>query len=85
MISASQVQDLIMRGLPDATVLVEDPLADGTHLQAVVVSPSFEGKTRMEQHKEVYRALGDAFEGPLHALRLTTLTPEQARERNLIP
>lgn len=84
MISASQVQELIQRGMPDAQVIVEDPLYDGTHLQAIVVSPAFASMSRIEQHKEVYRALGNAFDGPLHALKLTTLTPEQARERNLI-
>ena len=85
MISARQIHDLIQTALPDATVVVEDPMNDGTHLEALVVSPTFVGRTRMEQHKDVYRALGNAFDGPLHALRLTTLTPEQARERNLTP
>lgn len=85
MISASKVQELIQSGLPEARVRVEDPMNDGTHLTATVVDPSFDGMTRMEQHKAVYRALGDAFDQALHALQLTTLTPDQARQRNLIP
>lgn len=80
MIEASRVQEMIQRGLPDAEVRVEDPMNDGTHLTAVVISPSFVGKTRIQQHKMVYRALGRAFEEDLHALQLRTLTPEQARK-----
>jgi stress-induced morphogen len=81
MISASQVQKLIQQGLPDAEVEVFDPMNDGTHLEARVISPSFHGKTRVRQHQMVYQALGAAFEGPLHALKLTTMTPEEAKNR----
>ncbi len=68
----AQVKELIEQGMPDATVVVEDPLNDGTHLKATVTSPSFAGKSRIAQHRMVYAALGDAFNGPLHALQLIT-------------
>lgn len=70
------IEELIKAGLPDAEVRVEDPRNDRTHFQAVVVSPSFKGKTRVQQHKMVYDALGDSFDGPLHALALKTRAPE---------
>ena len=71
------VKTLIQKHLPDAQVLVEDPMNDSTHLRAVIVCPSFAGKTHIQRHREVYKALGDAFSGPLHALQITTRTPEE--------
>lgn len=78
MIDPKLVEKLIQDGLPEATVKVEDPLNDGTHLKATVICPSFRGKNRVQQHRLVYQALGNAFDGPLHALQLTTLAPEEA-------
>ncbi len=71
-----EIEQMIRVALPDAEVRVEDPLNDRTHFQAVVVSPSFKGKSRIQQHKMVYKALGDSFDGPLHALALKTSAPE---------
>lgn len=71
-----EIERLILKGLPDAEVQVEDPLNDRTHFQAVVISPSFKGKSRVQQHKMVYAALGDSFDGPLHALALKTQAPK---------
>ena len=76
MIDPKAVEKLIKDGMPDATVVVEDPFNDQTHLKATVVSPSFTGKTRIAQHRMVYAALGDAFDGPLHALQLITKEPQ---------
>ena len=72
MIDPKQVEKLIKDGMPDANVVVEDPFNDQTHLKATVISPSFAGKGRIAQHRMVYAALGDAFDGPLHALQLVT-------------
>lgn len=70
-----QITAMIKAGLPDADVEVRDPLNDRTHFEATVISPSFEGKSRVQQHKMVYATLGDSFSGPLHALQLTTKLP----------
>jgi acid stress-induced BolA-like protein IbaG/YrbA len=45
-----QVRTLIQKHLPDAQVLVEDPMNDSTHLRAVIVCPSFAGKTHIQRH-----------------------------------
>jgi stress-induced morphogen len=74
--NTDEIQRMIQAGIPDAQVEVRDPLNDRTHFEAVVISPSFAGKSRVQQHKMVYQALGDAFEGPLHALKLTTREPQ---------
>ena len=76
MIDPKQVEKLIKDGLPDADVLVEDPFNDQTHLKATITSPSFTGKSRIAQHRLVYAALGNAFDGPLHALQIITKEPQ---------
>jgi len=76
MIDPKQVEALIKTHMPEASVVVEDPFNDQTHLKATVISPAFKGKTRIAQHRMVYAALGDAFDGPLHALQLITKEPQ---------
>lgn len=72
---SDQVKQLIQRGLQDADVYVEGE--DGRHFSAVIVSPSFAGKSMLQQHKMVYGALGDAMQGAVHALSMRTYTPEE--------
>ena len=81
MMDTQQIEAMIKAGLPDAQVQVLDPLQDRTHFEALVISPSFVGISRVQQHKMVYKTLGDSFSGPLHALQLTTMTPADAEAR----
>ncbi|CDM98135.1 MAG: BolA family transcriptional regulator [Limnospira sp. PMC 1291.21] len=77
MITLSQVEAMIKSELPDAVVKVED-LGGGDHLQAVVVSPLFEGKTLVKQHQMVYKAVKQAMATEaIHALALKTYTPQE--------
>ncbi len=69
---ASEIERLIKAALPDATVEIKDLAGDGDHYAAHVVSPSFAGKSRVQQHQVVYEALGGRMGGVLHALALTT-------------
>lgn len=74
---ARTIQELIEKGLPGATAQVQG--ADGVHFEAVVVSESFRGKLLLARHRMVYATLGDRIAtGEIHALALTTLTPDQA-------
>ena len=59
-----------------AHVALEDLTGTKDHYEATIVSSSFAGKTRIEQHQMVYRALGELMAGPVHALALRTYTPE---------
>lgn len=72
-----QIKEAILKSLPDAEVYVIDPYNDGEHFQSIVVSPSFEGKTLVEQHKLVMKPLKEAFESHVHALALKTYTPDK--------
>ncbi|GIL04097.1 MAG: hypothetical protein AMXMBFR72_14290 [Betaproteobacteria bacterium] len=48
---------------------------DGHHFEALIVSPAFEGKTRVQRHQLVYAALGGRMREEIHALSMKTLAP----------
>jgi acid stress-induced BolA-like protein IbaG/YrbA len=54
---------------------------DGHHFEAVIVSEAFRGKSRVQRHQLVYRALGDRMREEIHALSMQTLTPEDWASR----
>jgi acid stress-induced BolA-like protein IbaG/YrbA len=72
-LSAQQLKSYITAGLTcDYIQVLGD---DGTHFEAVVVSPAFEGKRMVQQHQLVYAALGDRMRAEIHALGMKTYTP----------
>ncbi|HEY9600996.1 MAG TPA: BolA family transcriptional regulator [Allocoleopsis sp.] len=76
MISLEQVKTMIEAEIPDAQVQVQDLTGGGDHLQAIVVSSQFEGKSLVKQHQLVYGALRQAMDSEaIHALALKTYTP----------
>ena len=72
---AAQIEALIKEAIPDAEVEIVALVDDGDHYQAKVASASFAGKSRVQQHKMVYDALGGRMGGELHALQLSTSVP----------
>jgi stress-induced morphogen len=73
--AAADIATLIEAALPDAAVTIEDLAGDGNHYRALVSSAAFAGKSRVEQHKMVYDALGGRMGGELHALQVVTSVP----------
>lgn len=71
------IKQTIEQNIPGATAYVLDPMNDGQHLQAFVVSPSFEGMMLIKQHQMVMGPLTKAFATSVHALALKTFTPEK--------
>ena len=71
----AEIEALIKAALPDAKVTIEDLAGDGDHYAASVVSESFRGKSRVQQHQIVYAALQGRMGGELHALALQTSAP----------
>ena len=67
-----EIEQLIKASLPDAQVEIIDLAGDNNHFSAHVISSAFAGKSRIQQHKMVYDALGDKMGGILHALALKT-------------
>ncbi|MGQ0526229.1 MAG: BolA family protein [Betaproteobacteria bacterium] len=74
MIQPEQIKSVIEGGLACDHVEVK---GDGHHFEAVIVSAEFRGKSKVQQHQLVYRALGDRMREEIHALSMRTLTPEE--------
>jgi stress-induced morphogen len=74
---AGEIERLIKARIPDAQVTIRDLAGDGDHYAATVISETFRGKSRVEQHQIVYEALRAEMGGKLHALALQTGIPER--------
>ncbi len=70
----ADVERFIAQGLACEHLAVE---GDGRHFFATIVSPAFEGVSRVARHQQVYRALGDRMREQIHALSMKTLTPAE--------
>ena len=74
MVTPESIRQSIAAGIECLHVEVA---GDGQHWEAVIVSPAFEGMSRIKQHQLVYAALGDRMREEVHALSMQTLTPAQ--------
>ena len=74
--SALEIEKLIKEAIPDARITIRSLAGDDDHYAAEVVSESFRGKSRVQQHQMVYEALKGNMGGTLHALALQTSVPE---------
>ena len=72
-----EIKKIIEDSIADATVHVLDPMNDGQHLQAIVISSTFKGLPLIKQHQMVMRPLKESFEESVHALGLKTFIPEK--------
>ena len=74
-ISAEKIKELIRKKFPHADIEIIDTAGDSNHYSATIATKEFRGKSRIEQHKLVYKALEGAMDGNngiLHALALQT-------------
>ena len=74
MVTPESIQQSIEQGMTTTYVSVS---GDGQHFEAVIVSPEFQGKNRVQRHQRVFQALGDRMREEIHALSMKTLTPEE--------
>ena len=72
---SGEIVRLIQESIPDADVRIDDLKGDGDHYAAHVLSASFRGKSRIQQHQMVYKALKGRMGDQLHALALKTDVP----------
>jgi stress-induced morphogen len=77
MVTANEIETRIRAALPDAQVSVADTTGGGDHWAATVVTPAFQGKMLIDRHRMIYAALGELMRVQIHALALTTDTPEE--------
>jgi BolA family transcriptional regulator, general stress-responsive regulator len=50
----------------------------GTHFRVNIVSPAFEGKSRVERHRMINAALAAELAGTVHALAIKARAPAEA-------
>lgn len=67
-----EIKNLIMESIPDAIIEIKDLMGDNNHYSAVIKSKVFNGLTKIEQHKIVYKSLKGKMGDELHALSITT-------------
>jgi len=67
------IEILIKEALPDADIIIKDLAGDENHYSATIKSKIFKGKSKIEQHKMIYKALKGKMGNELHALALNTI------------
>lgn len=73
------ISQLIRTGLPNAEVEVT---GDGSHFDALVISPVFAGLTPIKRQRQVMDTVREQIaSGDLHALSIKTFTPEEWAKR----
>ena len=68
-----EIKSLIKKAIPDAEITIQDIAGDENHYSATIKSKVFSGKSKIEQHKLVYKALKGKMGNELHALALNTM------------
>ena len=77
MLTTIQIEEKIKQKLETIFLEVVD-LRGGDHIQAIVVSAEFEGKSLVEQHKIIYDIFSSEMKSnEIHALTLKTYSPSQ--------
>ena len=72
-LKSEEIRSLIKEALPDAEITIQDLAGDENHYSATIKSKIFTGKSKIDQHKLVYKALKGKMGNELHALALNTM------------
>jgi stress-induced morphogen len=68
----NEIKELITSSIPDATIEIKDLMGDSNHYSAIIKSKVFNGLSKIDQHKLVYKSLKGKMGNELHALSITT-------------
>jgi len=68
-----EIRNLIKESIPDAEITIQDLAGDENHYSATIKSKIFNGKSKIEQHKMVYKSLKGKMGNELHALSINTV------------
>ena len=71
-LSIKEIKELVINSIPDATIEIKDLVGDNNHYSAKISSKLFNGISKIEQHKLVYKSLKGKMGNELHALSITT-------------
>ena len=78
MVDAEIIINRIKGAIPSAEIRARDLTGGGDHWQLIIVSPAFDGKSLIEQHRMVNEALKEPMgDQRIHALSLKTFSPAQ--------
>ena len=72
-IKKEEIEKLVKEAIPDAEIVIKDLAGDDNHYAATIKSKIFSGKSKIDQHKLVYKALKGKMGNALHALQLNTM------------
>ena len=71
-LSIEEIKKLITDSMSDASIEIKDLVGDSNHYSVKIISKSFNGISKIEQHKLVYKSLQGKMGNELHALSITT-------------
>ena len=71
-LSINEIKEMITESIPDATIEIKDLVGDNNHYSAKISSKIFNGISKIEQHKLIYKSLKGKMGNELHALSITT-------------
>lgn len=74
-LSENEILSLMKVAFPQAKIELNDMAGDADHYELIITDHSFQGKSRIQQHKMVYQALQGKMGHELHALKLQTKIP----------
>lgn len=74
---AFEPQELLVKDQSHLHVGHEGARSGKGHFDVTIVSPAFEGATRIQRHQMVYDALNDLLESDIHALRIKAKAPTE--------
>ena len=72
-IPQSKLQSILEKNFPNAEIKIIDLAGDDDHYSVTITDEIFAGKSRIEQHKLVNKALSDYIGDALHAMQLKTI------------
>jgi stress-induced morphogen len=73
----SEIAERIEAAIPNSKVVEAD--GDGHHFRVAVISPDFEGDSRIERHRRINAIFEGELGGRIHALSISCKTPEEAK------
>ena len=77
-----KIEQKLEEGLTNPKIFLQDMTGTMDHFNAIIISDDFIGQNLIEQHRLVYKILGDMVTNEIHALQLKTLTWEQWKKEN---
>ncbi|MEN1727033.1 MAG: BolA family protein [Pseudomonadota bacterium] len=72
------IEQRILQAMPEARVSVISD--DQVHFTARIVSPEFDGLSRIQRHRRIHSAIGAELGREIHALSLELKSPAEAED-----